>query len=106
MNERETKVGRRNQVLFSLGKISSKSFNTADVEAILRKEFPQTTSDVRLGVGQILSDLASREEAVIKRSSHSNAYEFRDARCAMALRVLLQKDFARQKVSKAGYLST
>jgi hypothetical protein len=104
MNERETKAGRRNQVLYSLGKIPNRLFHANEVEKILREEFPENTADVTLAVGQILSELASGEEPIIKRSSKSADYEFRDARYAMALRVLLQKDLTKEKVLRANGL--
>jgi AAA domain len=106
MNERETKAGRRNQVLYSLGKIPKRLFHVNEVENILRQEFPDSTADVTLAVGQILSELASGEEPIIKRSSKSVDYEFRDARYAMALRVLLQKDLTKEKVLRAHGLTS
>ena len=105
MNERETKAGRRNQVLYSLGKITNRSFNANDIEALLRSEFPQSTADITLAVGQILGELAAGDNAIINRSLKGVSYEFKDARYAMALRVLLQKDLIKEKVSRAGYLS-
>ncbi|MCK9296568.1 MAG: ATP-binding protein [Desulfobulbaceae bacterium] len=50
MNERETKAGRRNQVLYSLGKLTSTAFDAGDVEKRVRKEFPNSTRGVTLGV--------------------------------------------------------
>ena len=100
MNEKETKVGRRNQVLFAIGAIAKRVFTAADVEQVVRVEFPQSTADTTLAVGQILSELTGEETSIIKRSSKGSSYEFRDARFAMALRVLLQKDGIREKVVK------
>lgn len=40
MNERETKKGRRNQVLYVLGKVEKRVFSINEVETMLRKEFP------------------------------------------------------------------
>jgi hypothetical protein len=100
MNEKETKVGRRNQVLYAIGAIAKRVFTAADVEQVVREEFPQSTADTTLAVGQILSELTGEEASIIKRSSKGSSYEFRDARFAMALRVLLQKDGVREKVIK------
>lgn len=36
MNERETKVGRRNQVLYALGLVEKDDFRYGDIEEILR----------------------------------------------------------------------
>lgn len=92
MNERETKVGRRNQVLFTLGKMSSKSFTTPRVEETLRIHFPNSTADVMLGVGQILGELAEREKPVVKRTPKGDEFEFTDPRYAMAIRAMLRKN--------------
>lgn len=101
MNERETKVGRRNQVLYSLGRINKRVFHVNEVENILRNEFPSTTSNVTLGIGQILNELSTQENSIIKRSSKGPTYELRDARFAMALRVLLSKDSQKENVYKS-----
>jgi hypothetical protein len=100
MNERETKVGRRNQILFVLGKVSKRVFHVAEVENLVRENFPTSTAETTLAVGQILSELSSGENSIIKRSAKGPTYEFKDARFAMALRVLLEKDAIREKVSK------
>jgi hypothetical protein len=100
VNERETKVGRRNQVLYALGKVNKRIFHVTDVESLVREAFPSSTADTALAVGQILSELTSGENPIIKRSAKGPTYEFKDARFAMALRVLLEKDAVREKVTK------
>jgi hypothetical protein len=98
MNEKETKVGRRNQVLYAIGVIAKKTFTATDIESVVRNEFPVSTVATTLAVGQILSELSGEENPIIKRSSKGFSYEFRDPRYAMALRVFLQKDPNREKV--------
>ena len=100
MNERETKVGRRNQVLYALGKINKPVFHVAEIELLVRQYFPSSTADTTLAVGQILSELTGGDNPIIKRSSKGPTYEFKDARFAMALRVLLEKDTTKEKVTK------
>jgi hypothetical protein len=101
MNERETKIGRRNQVLYILGQIDKRVFSINEVEAMLRAEFPKSTERTTLAVGQMLAELSNGGAPIIKRSAKGSSYEFLDARYAMALRVLLQKDPARETISKA-----
>src|SRR5207248_2418295 len=48
MNERETKIGRRNQVLYVLGKIEKRVFSINEIEAMLRAEFPKSTEGTTL----------------------------------------------------------
>jgi hypothetical protein len=100
MNERETKAGRRNQVLFALGRVSTRVFSPSVVEIIVRAEFPESTADTILAIGQIMSELGSGDQAIIKPTTNPAEYEFKDARFAMALRVLLQKDAEREKVRR------
>ena len=90
MNERETKAGRRNQVLYALGKVDARSFNSARVEDAVRNHFPESTKGVTLGVGQILAELAERENSIIRRTSKGDAFEFTDPRYKMAIRVMLR----------------
>jgi hypothetical protein len=100
MNERETKVGRRNQVLFVLGQITRAEFRNPDVEAIIRSEFPQSTANVTINVSQILSDLAGRPTPIIKKSSSkSDAYIFTDPRFKMCIRTMLRKDTTTEQIS-------
>lgn len=102
MNERETKIGRRNQVLYILGRINKRIFHVNDIESTLRVEFPASTEGTTLAVGQILSELSGGDTPIIKHSAKGPTYEFRDARFAMALRVLLQKEGAKEKITKLG----
>ena len=50
--------------------------------------------------GQILAELSVGNDPIIKNTAGGNDYEFRDARYAMALRVLLEKDAARERVRR------
>lgn len=102
MNERETKIGRRNQVLYALGRINKRVFHVSEIETILRVEFPASTDGITLAVGQLLSELSGGNTPIIKASAKGPTYEFRDARFAMALRVLLQKDIVKEKITKLG----
>ena len=94
MNERETKTGRRNQVLYALSKVDTRTFTASQIEDILRAEFPDSTKDITLGVGQIMgAGLSGDENPIIKRTSNkSTAYEFVDPRYLMGLRVALRKE--------------
>lgn len=100
MNERETTRGRRNQVLYALGKVNHRSFTVQDVETIVRKEFPGSTADITLAIGQLLGELSRGVDPIIKPALRGAEYEFRDARRAMALRVLLQKEPIKERVRR------
>lgn len=100
MNERETKAGRRNQVLYSLGKITTTTFDYSDVERRVRKDFPESTRDVTLGVSQILSELSTSQRPLLMRTSKGNAYRFVDPKYLMCLRLMLHKSKKDETVSK------
>lgn len=102
MNDRETEKGRRNQVLYTLGKVQIHYFTAKHIIDRLKKEFPNTTAGVKLGVNSILSNLASRENSIIRRCTKGTSYEFTDPRYLMTLRIMLHKSKS-EKVTKLGF---
>ncbi|MCI1009913.1 ATP-binding protein [Pseudomonas oryzihabitans] len=100
MNEKETKAGRRNQTLYTLTKITKNSFTVSEVEDLLRQEFPTSTEGIKLAIGQILSELATQENTVIKRTAKGNGFQFTDARYLMCMRLMLRKNNFTEKISK------
>ena len=83
LNERETRIQRRNQVLYALGQIDLDEFKLAQVEAKVRSCFHPTESAASIGgianaLGD-LSDTARPERApVIRRTPKGDAYMFLD----------------------------
>jgi len=98
MNERETKAGRRNQVLYALGRMPTRTFISARVEDVLRNHFPRSTSGVTLAIGQIMVEL-EKEGGIIRRTPKGDAFYFSDPRYAMAIRTMLKTD-SEEKVFK------
>jgi len=92
MNNRDTRTGRRNQTLYCLAICDGEQFRAAEVEALLRKEFPNSTRRVTLNIAQVLSDLANGPMALIKRSPKGDAYFFVQPSYRMTLRLMLRKD--------------
>jgi AAA domain len=101
MNERKTKAGRRNQVLFALGTMNRTEFDAAEVEAAVRKEFPASTANTTLAVGQMMADLSSGKAPLLRRASKASNYRFTDPRYLMCIRVMLRKSSDGEKVLKA-----
>jgi AAA domain len=91
MNERETRVGRRNQTIFALGCLRQNEFRIGEVEDIVRSEFPRSTVDKRLDISGMLSQLASGSGRLIKRSPKGDSYMFADPRYRMCIRAMLRK---------------
>jgi hypothetical protein len=101
MNERKTKAGRRNQVLFALGKTTKTEFDPNEVEEIVRKEFPTSTSNTALAVGQMMAELASGDAPLLRRASKAANYRFADPRYLMCIRLILRKSKEGERVLKA-----
>ena len=91
VNKNLTKVSRRNQVLYVLGKISGLTFERSTIETWIKSEFPETVKG-NLNVTQILVKLSTGDSAVIKKVKESNRYAFVDPRVVMCIRILLRKE--------------
>ena len=91
MNERETRAQRRNQVLYCLGVWEREEFRYTDIEPLVREQFPVSVAGINLNVSQILSELASGHDKLLKRSIRGDAYLFIEPRVRMCLRAMLRK---------------
>lgn len=100
MNSRETRIGRRNQVLYCIGQITAHQFDSKRVDRILRKEFPNTIPKSSTGVGAILSAMSNGDGALLKRNDKSNTYSMRDPRHLMCIRAILLKDESTEAVKR------
>jgi hypothetical protein len=94
LNARDTKAGRRNQVIYALGCLKIEDFKYTDVEEAVRHEFSANTQGVTLNVTQTLSALAKGDFPVIKRVPKGDAYRFVNPKVKIAIRVLLRKSEA------------
>lgn len=100
MNERKTKEGRRNQVLYALGKVKASEFDPKYLEKIVRKEFPVSTLDTNLAIGKMMADLAAGDAPLLRRLSKAANYRFADPRYLMCIRVVLAKSVRDERVLK------
>jgi hypothetical protein len=89
MNAIDTKVGRKNQVLYALGRCESEDFKTSDIEAIVREEFE--VGGATLNVSQILSGFAGANHPIIRRAPKQNQWKFVTPKYRMAIRTKLRK---------------
>lgn len=97
MNSIETDIGRRNQVLYCLGKLDKTCFRAQEIEKLLREEFKISTKDRRLNVSLILNDLAEWVNSFIKKNK--NEYIITDKEYILCIRLMLQKT-KEEKVEK------
>lgn len=91
LNERETRIGRRNQVLYCIGKTERSDFKASEIDALVRKHFPESTKDKALNIAQVLSELAGPEDGILKRAPKGDAFMFKDPAYRMCIRAMLEK---------------
>ena len=91
MNSIETKVGRKNQVIYSLGKVDKEDFKHSDVEKIVRDEF-DVDEGINLNLPQMLASFSKAENPLIRRTPKNNAYRFVSPKLKMVIRAGLQLD--------------
>jgi Cdc6-like AAA superfamily ATPase len=91
MNSIETKVGRKNQVIYSLGRVDKEDFKHSDIERIVRDEF-DVDENINLNLPQMLASFAKAENPLIRRTPKNNAYRFVSPKLKMVIRAGLQLD--------------
>lgn len=92
MNQRETKVGRRNQTLFALSLCDEEEFRVSTIESLLKSAFPQSTAGISLNIAQMMEQLSTSEHPIICRSPKGDSFVFEDPRYRMVLRTMLRKN--------------
>jgi hypothetical protein len=92
MNAQETKVGRKNQVMYCLGLIESEDFKQGDVERIVRSTF-SVSKDINLNIPQILAGFAQSENPLIRKAAPKGGkYRFCTPKTKMVIRTNLRLD--------------
>ncbi|WP_085808578.1 AAA family ATPase [Sphingomonas sp. TZW2008] len=91
MNSIETKLGRKNQVIYSLGKVEKEDFKHSDIEKIVREEF-DVDDGINLNLPQMLASFAKAENPLIRKTPKNNAYRFVSPKLKMVIRAGLQRD--------------
>lgn len=89
MNSNETEVGRRNQVLYALGKIDKTVFKVNEIEQILRSEFILSTEGKGLNVRLILNELSDWKNSFVKKQGRE--YIITDTQYVLCIRMMLIK---------------
>lgn len=97
MNSNQTDVGRRNQVLYCLGKIKKTVFKVSEIELLLRTEFITTTSGKNLNLRLILNEIADWKNSFIKRSEKE--FIITDNQYILCIRMMLFK-IDKEKIEK------
>ena len=93
LNSRSTKIGRKNQVIYSLARCASHDFSSAIIEKTVREEFGESCMGVALNIAQTMSELANADNPIIRRSPNGRTYRFIDPK----LRIVIRLKFTKQK---------
>lgn len=98
MNAQRTAFGRKNQVLYCLGRIDAEDFNSHDVDNELRKLFP-VDDGLNLNIPQILAKFAQTDTPLIRKVKGRGAgYRFCSPKSRIVIRTKLKID-GQDKVS-------
>jgi hypothetical protein len=92
INSRETHHGRRNQVIYVAGHISTKEFSNNEIESFLRSTFPISTSGKTLNISAILIQLSAGDCPILRKTSNANQYRFIDPKLRIMARYMLSKE--------------
>lgn len=92
LNRKGSSHGRKNQVIFTLGYLLKNDFDQAEVERSVRNNFKVSTSEKKLNILAILSELSSGENPLIRKNPTRNTYRFISPKTKIVIRWLMQKN--------------
>lgn len=91
LNSKDTTVGRRNQVIYCIGRMTGHQIDSTGVSDRIRTEFPTTAKGSNMGVASILAELASSDPPFLRKNPKTKDYRVVDPRYLMCVRVMLSK---------------
>jgi hypothetical protein len=91
INSISTKLGRRNQIIYTMSRMFTTEFTIPEIEDKVRNFFPKCTSEKTINISGILSELVNSEHPIIKKSSHGRALRFLSPKIRIACRAILSK---------------
>lgn len=99
INSKATKHGRRNQVIFTIGRLTSNEFSAQDVEEQMRLLFPNSTKDKALNVSANLNELANGDSPLIRKTPKGTRFRFLDPKIKIMARWMLDKDDSKETIT-------
>ena len=99
LNIKNKGIGRKNQVLYSIGTVSSHQFDAQKIEKILRKEFPDSIKD-NMGISQILQDFSKNSPELLIKNNKTGEYSAKDPKYIMCIRLVLSKNIENKVIKK------
>lgn len=103
LNSKDTTVGRRNQVIYCIGRMTGHQIDSNGVSDRIRTEFPTTAKDSNMGVASILAELASSEPPLLRKNPKTKDYRVVDPRYLMCIRAMLFKNPVTGAVEKRSF---
>ena len=103
LNSKRTTIARRNQVIYCIGKIKTHQIDSNKIYERLCEEFSDTVSETNMGIGSILSELASGDSPLLRKNPRTNEYRVVDPRYIMCIRIMLRKDKVSNSVEKLSF---
>ena len=91
INSKETKHGRKNQVIYTAGSLNKNDFSNAEIEESLRLTFPVSTKDKTINVSAILIELSSGSHPIIRKAPKGTGYRFLDPKIKIMIRWMMEK---------------
>ncbi len=91
MNSRDTKVGRKNQVLYCLGLHPKEDFKYSDIEKSVRQKF-KVNEAINLNIPQILASFMKAENPLLRRLPTGEGYRFVSPKLRMIIRARFRLD--------------
>lgn len=98
LNSKETTIGRRNQVLYAIGRVSKHPFLASEIEDLIRAEFPGTIPETNMGIGSILSELSEPPKPILNKNDKSLLHYLFDPLYLMCIRLILKKNKTTGKI--------
>lgn len=105
LNSIETTVGRRNQVIYAIGRLNKNPIYAYEVESFIRNEFSDTIPETNMGVSTILSELCSGE-AILRKDVKAAMYNIVDPLYIICIRMMLFKNRETGKVERRRFKTT
>jgi AAA domain len=103
LNSKKTTIARRNQVIYCIGHLELHQFDSNDIKARVEENFPETVVDNHMGIGSILSELASGKNPLLAKNPSTNEYRIVDPRYLMYIRVTLSLDPQTKAIRKGNF---
>ncbi|MBS4067686.1 MAG: AAA family ATPase [Sulfurimonas sp.] len=89
LNDRKTKVSRKNQVVYIIGWMSMHQFDATKIENEIKVKFKKSVPATKMGIKDILTQLSNSSSPLLRKNSKTQEYSLIDPRYAMCIRIML-----------------